>query len=81
MAGTPQKRQDTYPLQITIPVALHRYVQWLAANSFYGPTDQDVILKIVTAKVEAMFAAGFHEKRIPGPAEASAIDDIEPAGS
>ncbi len=67
MAGPPPKLQDTEPFQITVPISLYRYMVWLARNSGWGPTIQDVAVKILTRELEAMYAAGYQDKTRPDP--------------
>jgi hypothetical protein len=64
--GPPQKLQDTKSFQITVPKSMHGYIQWLARHTMWGPTERDVVVKILTQELNRMFDAGYHNKRLPG---------------
>lgn len=63
--GPPGNLQNTTPINVTVPDALLQYMIWLATHSMYGPTVQDVVLKLITPQLQAMFDGGYHNKRLP----------------
>lgn len=63
--GSPGNLQSTMPLNMTIPASTHQYLTWLATNTMWGPTIQDVVLKIITPKLHELFDGGYHNKRLP----------------
>lgn len=50
---------------MTVPVTVHRYLTLLARQTMWGPTIQDVILKMITPQLHKMFDEGFHDKKLP----------------
>ncbi len=72
-ANTPAKRgpkgnlQGTGQLVLTVPDSMRRYIRWLARHSVYGPSEQDVVIKILTRELDAMFTSAYHDRRLPDP--------------
>jgi hypothetical protein len=46
-------------------MTLWDYLTFLAAHSVLGTSEQDVAVHILTRELDAMFRAGYHDKRIP----------------
>ena len=61
----PPKVGDPKSFQITVPMTLWDYLTFLAAHSVLGTSEQDVAVHILTRELDAMFRAGYHDKRIP----------------
>jgi hypothetical protein len=64
MAPNP-KIGDPHPFQITVPKPLWDYLTYLAGHSMLGTSEQEVAVHILARELNAMFAANYHDKRIP----------------
>jgi len=61
----PTKVGDPKSFQITVPMPLWEYLTYLAGRSMLGTSEQEVAVHILTRELNAMFAASYHDKRIP----------------
>lgn len=63
--GAPGNLQPTTPVTVSFPDSALTYMTWLARHSMWGPTVQDVILKMISPQLHALFESGYHNKRLP----------------
>ena len=61
----PPKVGTSRPFQISVPIPLWEYLTFLAATSLLGTSEQEVAVHILVRELNAMFDAGYHNKRIP----------------
>ena len=63
--GRKPKPAETESFYVTIPKNLHRYLLYLAQNSFIGASVGEVAAFMITRQSELMLRDKFHEIDIP----------------
>jgi hypothetical protein len=66
----PSNRQETKPLEISVPLALYEHLTALATQSHLGASESSVALALITAQVDERERNGLarmHLNRIPAP--------------
>jgi hypothetical protein len=61
----PNNKQETKPLEIALPKAVHDYLGYLAANSVLGASANAVAAYILTSRLEEMLRDREHERPPP----------------
>ena len=75
----PENRSEARALSLTLPIETFNYLALLATLGKLGRTENEVATHILVREVYAMHAQGFHEIRIPPPADEGAAIAIPPA--
>jgi hypothetical protein len=65
----PENRSEARALSLTLPIETFNYLALLATLGKLGRTENEVATHILVREVYAMHAQGFHERRIPPPAD------------
>jgi hypothetical protein len=65
----PENRSEARSLSLTLPVEAFNYLVLLATLGKLGRTENEVATHILVEQVYAMHGRGFHDMRIPPPAE------------
>ena len=63
--GAPKKVGEPKAFQITVPKPLYDYLTYLAAHSMLGTSEGEVATHVLIRELNAMFTAGYHDRRIP----------------
>ena len=65
----PENRSEAKALSLTLPLETFNYLALLATLGKLGRTENEVAVHILVREVYQMHASGFHETRIPPPAD------------
>lgn len=65
----PENRSEARALSLTLPVETFNYLVLLATLGKLGRTENEVATHILVREAHAMMQQGFHERRIPPPAD------------
>jgi hypothetical protein len=65
----PENRSEARALSLTLPLETFNYLALLATLGKLGRTENEVATHILVREVYAMIERGFHETRIPPPAD------------
>ena len=65
----PENRSEARALSLTLPIETFNYLVLLATHGKLGRTENEVAVHILVREAYAMHARGFHEMRIPPPAD------------
>jgi hypothetical protein len=68
----PENRSDGRALSLTLPMEAFNYLVQLATLGKLGRTENEVATHILVNQVYAMIERGFHERRVPPPADEGA---------
>ena len=63
--GPPTKLGETKSFQMTVPLPLYEYLEWLARHSVYGPTAKEAAVKLLTERINHMIESEYHNNRVP----------------
>lgn len=63
----PENRSDARALSLTLPIETFNYLVLLASLGKLGRTENEVATHLLVREAYAMYAARFHDMRIPAP--------------